>query len=209
MINLKTINIKLFLFILFVIVSAILFASCDTQISASSSKKLDRAKAKDIIIRHHQFPCEHYTMIYVAADLAGTVIQDPINTIDVSKMIKNKLIWFREYDHEFMMNTDIYRYCKSISKEPERVELGAFVNPKFHILEVKLYEQKFIEVTGIKFTNERTATVKYKINNINPTPVANYIKTVPNGLGKYDYPLGEVEVEDNMALYDDGWRVEN
>lgn len=181
---------RLFLLIFFVSIT----------FSFGCSNKLSRDKAKDLIIKHFKYPqAEVYQLDWgerVRTDNENFKCFVEKGVIKFVDQIYNRLLGFPEakvlftqegkkyligdikYDHDARY---IYRYSTT----------------------VKLADKLFVQITGIRFTEEgKTAEVQFVWRyNLTPFGECAYaaLERAPNE-GPY------IEIV-HMALYDDGWRI--
>lgn len=192
--------------------------SCVSLLSLiSCSKKLDREKAKELIIQKYQFPSIateklQYGEINYMTSLGGSNI-----SAEQSLANQNLIIFSYQGDKRDMFFS--YKtYYLELTPEGEKYLVGDTIDNegrKFYI--VKAAERMFIEITGIlQKKDDNTARSEFTWKYINITPFGKAISLKNEQLNQSDEFMkgrtiyNEEKVYKNTEYYtryDDGWRI--
>ena len=172
-------------------ISGLLLTAIGLLLVSCGSKELTREDAARIIQKEMAYPVAVDYDVHRAVPMQAKIAFDSnleeegfivVQRTQEAKDIGNPLIDFTEKAKPFFLPTS----NEALSD---------------HIQKVKLADEEFVEVTGIKTSDDgKTAVVEYTTALKNPTPFT--------GLLARQMDRTTRTVKANFALYDDGWRME-
>lgn len=179
------------------VILLVLFSSC--------SSKLERDKAKEMIISKNQFPKVITDQLQYGERMSNTSVQGwGIFELENELVKKNVISFdFVRNEKDFLFSYSVYD-CQ-LTLEGEKYKVNEKTNNEgktFYIL--KLAEENFGDITGIKQSEDnKSATVEY-------TTVINNVTPFGEVMGKQKFTNGKVNNHSVIfSKYDDGWRISN
>lgn len=178
---------------------------CILLIACSSNNgKLDRAKAKKIIIEKTHYPKQIKEQVNYGELLYGNISGNNSAMEKNQALASKNLINFKysRQERDMFFTYDVYNL--SLTSEGEKYKIGQGNNSNgipYYI--VKGGEKDFGEITGMKENEDKSVSVDYTTIIKNVTPFGLII-------GNNSYYEGQTENHSAKFIkYDDGWRIEN
>ena len=172
---------------------------------SSCSSKLERDKAKEIIISKYQFPQLITDQLQFGERMSNTSVQGWGKFELENELVKKNVISFDfvRNERDFLFSYSVYDCQLTLEGEKYKMKEKTSNDGKtFYI--VKLAEENFGDITGIVQSDDnKTATVEY-------TTIINNVTPFGQVMGRNKLQEGKINNHSvSFTKYDDGWRITN